>query len=141
MLRPNPANKTRSHSIFHKRYEQLYQILNRSFIVYLSAIQSSKQKVKVSGSGLSVRNWSSSAELQPRDSIKSSIQLVIVASSMYFAPRHTGQISPLRVPVPPHSGQSQWVVTGSGAVRMLFMLGKSTRVRSDPAGNRTTRSL
>jgi hypothetical protein len=28
--------------------------------------------------------------------------------------------------VPPHSGQSQWVVTGSEVVRMLLMLGKSS---------------
>ena len=122
---PNASPKPRESNpivlIFHKRYEQLYKILNRSFIVYLSAIQSSKQKVKVSGSGFSVRNRSISARLQPRDSIKSSIQLVIVAKSMYFAPRHTGQISVLRVPVPSHSGQSQWVVTGSGAVRMLLI--------------------
>ncbi|NQE32988.1 hypothetical protein E5S67_00705 [Microcoleus sp. IPMA8] len=106
----------------------IYNQLSRlDIVVYLRAIQTSRQKVNVSGSGFSVRNRSISARSQPRDSIKSSIQFVMVARSMYFAPRQTGQISGLRVPVPPHSGQSQWVVTGSGVVRMLFMLGKSTR--------------
>ena len=106
----------------------IYKQLSRlDIVVYLRAIQISRQKVNVSGSGFSVRNCSISSGLQPQDSIKSSIQLVIAARSMYFAPRQTGQISGLRVPVPPHSGQSQWLVTGSGVVRMLFMLGKSTR--------------
>lgn len=105
----------------------IYKQLSRlDIVVYLRAIQTSRQKVNVSGSGLSVRNRSISVRSQPRDSIKSSIQFVIVARSMYFAPRQTGQISGLTVPVPPHSGQSQWVVTGSGVVRMLFMLGKSS---------------
>ena len=106
----------------------IYKQLSRlDIVVYLRAIQTSRQKVNVRGSGFSVRNRSISARSQPRDSIKSSIQFVMVARSMYFAPRQTGQISGLRVPVPPHSGQSQWVVTGSGVVGMLFMLGKSTR--------------
>ena len=105
----------------------IYKQLSRlNIVVYFRAIQTSRQKVNVRGSGFSVRNRSISSGLQPRDSIKSSIQLVIAARSMYFAPRQTGQISGLRVPVPPHSGQSQWLVTGSGVVRMLFMLGKSS---------------
>jgi hypothetical protein len=118
----------------------IYKQLSRlDIVVYLSAIQISRQKVKVSGSGFSVRNCSISSGLQPRDSIKSSIQLVIAASSMYFAPRQRGQVSGLIVPVPPHSGQSQCVFRGSGAVRMLLILGKSTRGYSYAAGNRTTR--
>lgn len=126
MLRPIPENKSRSHSISYKLYEQLCKILNRSFIVYLRAIQSSRQKVNVSGSGCSVRNWSISSGLQPRDSIKASIQLVIASISMYFAPRHSGQVSPPRIPVPPHSGQSQWVFTDSVRFGMLLILGKSS---------------
>lgn len=113
----------------------IYKQLSRlDIVVYFRAIQTSRQKVNVRGSGLSVRNRSISARSHPRDSIKSSIQFVIVARSMYFAPRQTGQISGLRVPVPPHSGQSQWLLTGSGVVRMLFMLGKSTRGAAIPQG-------
>ena len=120
----------------------IYKQLSRlDIVVYLRAIQTSRQKVNVSGSGFSVRNCSISSGLQPQDSIKSSIQLVIAARSMYFAPRHTGQVSGLIVPVPPHSGQSQWVFRGSGTIRMLLILGKSTRQHSYPGGNRTTRSV
>ena len=105
----------------------IYKQLSRlDIIVYLRAIQISRQKVNVSGSGFSVRNWSISSGLQPRDSIKSSIHVVIASISMYLAPRQTGQISPLRVPVPSHSGQSQWVFRGSGAIGTLLMLGKSS---------------
>ena len=120
----------------------IYKQLSRlDIVVYLRAIQISRQKVKVSGSGFSVRNCSISSGLQPRDSIKSSIQLVMAARSMYFAPRHTGQVSGLTVPVPSHSGQSQWVFRGSGTIRMLLILGKSSRQHSYPGGNRTTRSV
>lgn len=94
--------------------------------VYLRAIQSSRQNVNVSGSGFSVRNRSISSGLQPRDSIKSSIQLVTALISMYFAPRHSGQVSPLTVPVALHSGQSQWVFIESGSIRLLVILGKSS---------------
>ena len=95
-------------------------------VVYLRAIQSSRQNVNVSGSGFSVRNWSISSGLQPRDSIKASIQLVTASISMYFAPRHSGQVSVLTVPVPLHSGQSQWVFRESGLIRLLLIFGKSS---------------
>ncbi len=105
----------------------IYKQLSRlDIIVYLRAIQSSRQNVNVSGSGFSVRNWSISSGLQPRDSIKASIQLVSVSISIYFAPRHSGQVSPLTVPVPSHSGQSQWVFIGLDSIRLLLILGKSS---------------
>jgi hypothetical protein len=43
--------------------------------------------------------------------------------------------------VPSHSGQSQCVFRGWEAIRMLLILGKSSRGHSYPGGNRTTRSV